>query len=610
MATFKLTPDTGEVSGTHSDMPLVVIPSELEMGALSTAEADSIRFYSDASLTTELPREVVSADQIHVKVSSVSSSTEIWADYDGIRSDYAVTATYGAQNVWKTEYKQVLNFEGNSNDSTSNSNDGTDTSITYSTANGKIGQGAGFNGSTSNIAYPSLGLGNSFTFSFWFNTNSPATEQRFAYNDDTDNIFVIVRILDSKVALQFYDGTTNFTVSGTTTLSANTDYKVTAVFNSSGTCRIKLNGIEEGTVAVGTKTDLGTEFGRYHGTNRVASGHFFDGEIDLLRILNEEPTADWETTEYNNQNDNAAFWVATEEVTEVEPPTSFVEALVVAGGGGGGGTVNGRGGGGGAGGLVYSDSYSITPGAKTITIGAGGAQDTNGGNTVFGDITAIGGGAGGGYSIAGSDGGSGGGGGPAGGTGGLATQGNSDGATGYGNKAGDSWEDHPNGRSTGGGGGAGAIGRGISTGEIPTGGAGLAYSISGTSTYYAGGGGGGSTLEDQPIYKEGAGGNGGGGDGASVAVLNGVDGTANTGGGGGGASFDGSPGNGGAGGSGIVIISYATDGSDGVSTDSTGGTVTTSGGQTIHTFTADGTFTVVEAETPTASPIAHILQMI
>jgi hypothetical protein len=44
-----------------------------------------------------------------------------------------------------------------------------------------------------------------------------------------------------------------------------------------------------------------------------------------------------------------------------------------------------------------------------------------------------------------------------------------------------------------------------------------------------------------------------------------------------------------------VIISYATDGSDGVSTSSTGGTITTSGGQTIHTFTSSGTFTVVEA---------------
>jgi hypothetical protein len=48
-----------------------------------------------------------------------------------------------------------------------------------------------------------------------------------------------------------------------------------------------------------------------------------------------------------------------------------------------------------------------------------------------------------------------------------------------------------------------------------------------------------------------------------------------------------------------VIVRYRTDGSDGVSPASTGGTVTTSGIWTIHTFTADGTFTVVPASGPT-----------
>jgi hypothetical protein len=41
----------------------------------------------------------------------------------------------------------------------------------------------------------------------------------------------------------------------------------------------------------------------------------------------------------------------------------------------------------------------------------------------------------------------------------------------------------------------------------------------------------------------------------------------------------------GAGGSGIVIIRYAG------SQSATGGTITSSGGYTIHTFTGDGTFT-------------------
>jgi hypothetical protein len=60
----------------------------------------------------------------------------------------------------------------------------------------------------------------------------------------------------------------------------------------------------------------------------------------------------------------------------------------------------------------------------------------------------------------------------------------------------------------------------------------------------------------------------------------------NTGSGGGGCgSTDGVTATGGNGGSGIVIIRYAG------SQRGTGGTVTSSGGYTIHTFTSSGTYT-------------------
>ena len=71
-------------------------------------------------------------------------------------------------------------------------------------------------------------------------------------------------------------------------------------------------------------------------------------------------------------------------------------------------------------------------------------------------------------------------------------------------------------------------------------------------------------------------------------------GTVNTGGGGGGGGSNAAANYaGGAGGSGVVIVAYKTDGSTGVSTDSTGGTITTSGAYTLHTFTASDTFTAV-----------------
>lgn len=217
-------------------------------------------------------------------------------------------------------------------------------------------------------------------------------------------------------------------------------------------------------------------------------------------------------------------WVAPTGVTSVT-------YLVVGGGGGGGANICGGGGGGG----VLSGTIAVTPGTTyPITVGAGGTglgnwvtgTGTNGGNSAFNGITALGGGGGGGFQpIAGANGASGGGGGSNGlgaGGGGTGSQGFS-GGTGYASGAG--------GNGTGGGGG-GAGGAGASA-NTPTGGVGLSNSITGAATYYGGGGAGGG------VYSA-SGGLGGGGS-ADIA------GTANTGGGGGCRA---------GGGSGVVILKY------------------------------------------------------
>jgi hypothetical protein len=225
------------------------------------------------------------------------------------------------------------------------------------------------------------------------------------------------------------------------------------------------------------------------------------------------------------------------------------KVLVVAGGGGGGGG-NAGGGGGGAGGLVYNVSYSAS-GNITVTIGGGGTGGVadnygiNGNNSVFGDITAVGGGGGGHTATAGKSGGSGGGGGSQTATAGSATQGDSGGGIGYGNAGGANTD---GGYGGAGGGGAGIAGVNNSGTNGGAGGDGKSYNINGTPTYYAGGGAGG-------------GGNGGlgatgglGGGGNSTQNEAGSPGTTNTGGGGGGGSDNNVAG--GAGGSGIVIVSY------------------------------------------------------
>ena len=67
-----------------------------------------------------------------------------------------------------------LHLNGNNTDSSGSSRSGSDTAITYSVANGKFGQGASFNGSTSRISYATAAALNpaSFTLSLWLNPNT------------------------------------------------------------------------------------------------------------------------------------------------------------------------------------------------------------------------------------------------------------------------------------------------------------------------------------------------------------------------------------------------------------------------------------------------------
>ena len=271
-------------------------------------------------------------------------------------------------------------------------------------------------------------------------------------------------------------------------------------------------------------------------------------------------------------------------------PSSFtineVEVLVVAGGGGGGGR---HAGGGGGGGLIYVNSYSVTPGSViSVTVGSGGAaapyggRGGNGQDSIFGSLTAIGGGGGGGYAdgaatVIGASGGSGGGGAGANGLPGGNGSGGA-GTAGQGNRGGDPWS---SGWPGGGGGGAGAPGQSPRNGLYGgRGGDGLLYSISGYPRYYAGGGGGGG--ENNIDLNGGLGGLGGGGRATGAfSPTQGQAGQANTGGGGGGSRDQAGT----AGGSGVVIVRYPGP------QKATGGTITQVGGFTIHTFNSSGTFT-------------------
>lgn len=268
-------------------------------------------------------------------------------------------------------------------------------------------------------------------------------------------------------------------------------------------------------------------------------------------------------------------------------PLDF-EYLVVGGGGGGGNGYDAGGGGGGGGGMVITGYSSLLPGSNEIVIvGSGGVGGENirsnrngsqGVNSSFGSLVAIGGGYGGGSRTANF--------GPAGSgvrLGGTkqdliltipASGGNGGGGGGAG----------------GGGGGAGAAGtNGSGSATAGVGGSGLSSSISGTPASY------------------GRGGNGGN---ANVSTIAGVAGGVNTGNGGGaGSARSSASAGGGAGGSGIVVVRYR---GTAVNSAGTVSSITVSGvGYTVHQFTTgtsafavtEGVLTFTGNLSGTGSPI-------
>jgi hypothetical protein len=247
--------------------------------------------------------------------------------------------------------------------------------------------------------------------------------------------------------------------------------------------------------------------------------------------------------------------------------TGIVEVLVVAGGGGGGG---GEGnpagdspGGAGAGGLVYNSEYSVIAGQiYTVTVGAGGAANTgssvygsNGENSRFGTILAIGGGSTREEAL-GLSGGSGGGG------GGSCISGRKLGGgfvIGQGFQGGTGGDAGCARRAGAGGGGAGGRGsdEAVSNSVGGNGGPGRAFSITGQLQWYAAGGGAGNAANVAGTWVNNTLGRGGsmiGGNGGTSPSGNGTAGLANTGSGGGGAGSG--TGTGGVGGSGIVVVRY------------------------------------------------------
>lgn len=187
--------------------------------------------------------------------------------------------------------KGYWKFEGNSNDYSENGNNGTDTDITYSNSAGVLGQGAGFNGTSSKITASVTGLPTktaAISIMVWVNLRSQANKKianRWAYPNSSNSFSWL---LDDSTWRTMYGNNEIYASFGTlplnkkilltgtwdgTNVNANCKTYVNAVFKNSG------SNYMFGTTTEASKLTIGA------GNTGASYDGFVDGNIDELKIF-------------------------------------------------------------------------------------------------------------------------------------------------------------------------------------------------------------------------------------------------------------------------------------------------------------------------------------
>jgi len=323
-----ITIDHTKVPGDLTDYVGLIVPDGsagyAALYALCLEGGGDIRLFKSDD-TTELAREIVTfsvtdeTGEIHYKYSGTLSSsvdTDIHVYADGSSSEPAASATYGSEAVWPSSYAAVFHMNdasGTLKDSTGNSNNAAVTgTLTYGES-GEIGDAVGFRTpSTADYAtlttYPYTGE-NTLTWQGWVNQTSAlgsANESHILHWDSFDTW--IDRISGDRCRFGIRNASgVRVILNATTTWTTGVWQMFHATYDGS-TMRMHMDGVADSTTASQTgnleaQTNRGQIGSRTNTTNTP-----YGGDMDEIRLLTEALSANWITTEYNNQNSPSTFY--------------------------------------------------------------------------------------------------------------------------------------------------------------------------------------------------------------------------------------------------------------------------------------------------------------
>lgn len=331
-----ITVDHTKVPSTQTNFPVLVSLTDATLktvgngGQVQNANGYDIRFFSDSGLSVALDFELESYGAstgvivFWVRIASLSSASDtvIYAGY----GDAALNTNASSTSTWNSNFKAVYHLKeatgSNPADSTANAFNLTQTSSPTQTT-GKVDGALDFNAGSGQIAKQTAAAtivnpAADHTLLTWLNNDS------FTPPDITQRAISIMDLSNNALMLLNGDGSANvftytvYTGGGTentkvtaSTFSTGTWYRLACTFTASGTViGISVNGSSQ-SVNVGGGFGAGIAENKIYLGSRSGGSGQYDGRLDEVQLLNTVLSADWITTDYNNQSSPSTFLSAT-----------------------------------------------------------------------------------------------------------------------------------------------------------------------------------------------------------------------------------------------------------------------------------------------------------
>ena len=175
---------------------------------------------------------------------------------------------------------------------------------------GKIGNAVGLDGVGNYVVTPSINLGQTQSFSFWYKPNSTGSNNEIILeagasigNANTVNIWHEVGVTAMWCSLTNSTNDRVNAASSTSTFTAGTWYYIACVLDASQ-IRFFINGINEGNATISTAGDLNGDIAIGRSQNGGTGGMYADGSIDEVRIFNKSLSQAEITKIYQNGLNN------------------------------------------------------------------------------------------------------------------------------------------------------------------------------------------------------------------------------------------------------------------------------------------------------------------